>query len=71
MQGVTYYNGKIYASCGFSSSDCLFYVVDLNSKRVTSKVPLGGFIGEPETMFVYKDTLYVAGNSKTIFRLSF
>ena len=71
MQGVCYYNGKIYASCGFSTADCKLYAVDLITKKVTSIVPLGGFIGEPETVFVYNDTLYVAGNAKSLYKLQF
>ena len=71
MQGACYFNGKIYASCGFTSADCKLYVIDLATKKVTSVVPLGGFIAEPETVFVYNDTLYVAGNAKSIFKLQF
>jgi len=71
MQGACYSNGKIYASCGFSTADCKLYAVDLITKKVTSIVPLGGFIAEPETVFVYNDTLYVAGNAKSIFKLQF
>ena len=70
MQGVTYYNHKIYATCGFSTADCKTYVVDLNTKKVTSKIPMGGFVGEPETAFVYNDKLYISSTNK-LFRLEF
>ena len=70
MQGVCYYNGKIYATCGFSVSDCKLYVVDLTSKKATSVVPMGGFVGEPESAIVYDDTLYVSSTSK-FFKLQF
>lgn len=70
IQGGCYYNGKIYASCGFTSSDCKLYVVDLTEKKVTSTVPLGGFVGEPETVFAYKDELYVSSGAK-LYKLKF
>ena len=70
MQGACYFNGKIYASCGFTSADCKLYVIDLNTKKVTSIVPLGGFVGEPETVFVYNDELYVS-SSTSLFKLQF
>lgn len=70
MQGACYFNGKIYASCGFTSADCKLYAVDLTNKNVTSVVPLGGFIGEPETVFVYNDELYVSSTS-SLFKLHF
>lgn len=70
MQGACYFNGKIYASCGFTSADCKLYVVDLNTKKVTSIVPLGGFVGEPETVFVYNDVLYLSSGT-SLFKLQF
>ena len=70
MQGACYYNGKIYATCGFSTADCKLYAVDLTTKKVTSIVPMGGFVGEPESAFVYDDTLYVSSTSK-FFKLQF
>lgn len=70
MQGVTYYNGKVYASCGFTSANCKLYVVDLLYKKVTSVLPLGGFIDEPEGVFVYEDELYVS-NAREFFKLQF
>lgn len=70
MQGVTYYNHKIYATCGFSTADCKLYVVDLVSKKATSVVPMGGFVGEPETAFVHNNKLYVSSTTK-LFRLEF
>ena len=70
MQGVTYYNGKVYASCGFTSADCKLYVIDLLYKKVTSVLPLGGFIDEPEGVFVYEDELYVS-NAREFFKLQF
>ena len=70
MQGACYFNNKIYATCGFSTADCKLYVVDLVDKKVTSVVPMGGFVGEPESAFVYKDTLYISSASK-FFKLQF
>ena len=70
MQGACYYNGKIYATCGFSTADCKLYAVDLATKKVTSIVPMGGFVGEPESAFVYDGTLYVSSTSK-FFKLQF
>ena len=70
MQGVCYFNGKIYASCGFTSADCKLYAVDLTTKKVTSVVPLGGFVGEPETVFVYNDELYLSSGT-SLFKLQF
>lgn len=70
MQGVCYYNGKIYATCGFSVNDCKLYAVDLTTKKVTAIVPMGGFVGEPESAFVYNDTLYVSSATK-FFKLQF
>lgn len=70
IQGGCYYNGKIYASCGFTANDCKLYVVDLKDKKVTSTVPLGGFVGEPETVFVYEDELYLSSGTK-LFKLKF
>lgn len=70
MQGVTYYNNKIYASCGFSRDDCKLYAIDLINKRISSDIPLGGFVGEPETVLVYNNELYVSSTT-TLFRLMF
>lgn len=70
IQGGCYYNGKIYASCGFTASDCKLYVVDLVDKKLASTVPLGGFVGEPETVFVYKNELYLSSGS-TLYKLKF
>lgn len=70
MQGACYFNGKIYASCGFTSADCKLYVIDLATKKVTSVVPLGGFVGEPETVFVYNDELYLSSTT-TLYKLQF
>ena len=70
IQGGCYYKGKIYASCGFTADDCKLYVVDLTEKKVTSTVPLGGFVGEPETVFAYKDELYLS-SSRKLFKLKF
>lgn len=70
MQGACYFNGKIYATCGFSTADCKLYAVDLATKKVTSIVPMGGFVGEPESAFVYDDTLYVSSTTK-FFKLQF
>lgn len=70
IQGGCYYNGKIYASCGFTSSDCMLYAVDLNSKSITSRIPLGGFVGEPETVFIYNDELYVSSGT-SLYELKF
>lgn len=70
MQGACYFNGKIYASCGFGSADCKLYAIDLATKKITSVVPLGGFIEEPESVFVYNDELYVSSNVN-LFKLQF
>jgi hypothetical protein len=70
IQGGCYYNGKIYASCGFTSADCKLYVIDLADKKCSSIVPLGGFAGEPETVFAYKDELYVSSSTK-LYKLKF
>lgn len=70
IQGGCYYKGKIYASCGFTADDCKLYVVDLTEKKVTSIVPLGGFVGEPETVFAYKDELYLSSGRK-LFKMKF
>lgn len=70
MQGACYFNGKIYASCGFTSADCKLYVIDLTTKKVTSVVPLGGFVSEPETVFVYNDELYLSSTT-TLYKLQF
>lgn len=70
IQGGCYYNGKIYASCGFTANDCMLYAVDLNSKSITSRVPLGGFVGEPETVFIYNDVLYVSSGAN-LYELKF
>lgn len=70
IQGGCYYKGKIYASCGFTADDCKLYVVDLTEKKVTSVVPLGGFVGEPETVFAYKDELYLS-SSRKLFKMKF
>lgn len=64
LQGGTYYNGKIYSSCGFSANDCKLYVIDLIKKECVSIVPLGSFVTEPETVFVYNDYLYVSSSNK-------
>lgn len=71
LQGCCYYNGKIYASCGFSEADCKLYVVDLYTKQITSILPLGGFIAEPETVITNNDTLYIAGNAKNLYKITF
>lgn len=70
IQGGCYYKGKIYASCGFTANDCKLYVVDLTEKKATSIVPLGGFVGEPETVFAYKDELYLSSGRK-LFKMKF
>lgn len=70
IQGGCYHGGKIYASCGFTANDCKLYVVDLTEKKVTSTVPLGGFAGEPETVFTYKDELYLSSGTK-LYKLKF
>lgn len=70
IQGGCYYKGKIYASCGFTADDCKLYVVDLTEKKATSIVPLGGFVGEPETVFAYKDELYLSSGRK-LFKMKF
>lgn len=70
MQGCCYYNGKIYATSGFTSADCKLHVVDLVNKRESSTVPLGSFAGEPETAFVYDNKLYVSSGS-TLYRMEF
>ena len=70
MQGACYFNGKIYASCGFTSADSKLYAIDLATKKITTVVPLGGFVSEPETVFVYNDELYLSSTT-TLYKLQF
>lgn len=70
IQGGCYFNGKIYASCGFTAADCKLYVVDLENKKVSSTIPLGGFVVEPETVFAYKNELYLSSGSK-LYKMKF
>ena len=70
IQGGCYWNGKIYASCGFTADDCKLHVVDLSAKQEVSVIPLGGFCTEPETVFVYKNELYLSSVFK-LYKLQF
>ena len=64
IQGCTYSNNQIFALNGNDSiiqNSSYLNVINLNKKSITNKIPLSSLMNEPEAIFKYNQSLYIAG----------
>lgn len=64
IQGCTYSNNQIFALNGNDSiiqNSSYLNVINLNKKSITNRIPLSSLMNEPEAIFKYDNSLFIAG----------